>query len=45
MVIAFNKLFNGWWQKKRGRAAAVLGLFNQLRLNLVPKDPGPPSTI
>ena len=36
MVIAFNKLFNGWWRRRRGRAAAVLGLFGQLRILVVP---------
>ena len=23
---AVNKIFNGWWEKKRGRAAALLGM-------------------
>ena len=36
ICIAFNKVFNGWWDKKRGRAAAVLGLFHQLALLFVP---------
>eukprot|EP01045_Picozoa_sp_COSAG04_P037343 COSAG04_NODE_9496_length_858_cov_1.988142_1_plen_103_part_10 len=36
LVIAFNKLFNGWWDKRRGRAAAVLSIFNQLSFLFVP---------
>ena len=34
--IAFNKIFNGWWEKKRGRAASVLGVFHNCALLFVP---------
>ena len=36
LCIGFNKLFNGWWLRRRGRAAAVLGLFGQTSLLCVP---------
>jgi MFS family permease len=34
--IAFNKIFNGWWEKKRGRAASLLGVFHNCALLFVP---------
>jgi len=34
--IAFNKIFNGWWEKKRGRAASLLGVFHNCSLLFVP---------